>query len=240
MNQLRAALALRAVSQVTKVLEQMMNRVSRRRHAGQHIGQLRAIDVGDEVQAELRIGVFTQRLGGHHRAEIRAADADVDDVPDARAGGAAELAAADRLGQLEHALAFGDDFRHQGDATRHGWLVVRIAQRHVQCRPVFGAVHGRPAEQRLDPARHLACLGQLDQQLEGRCIQPVAGEIQHEVAMLAGEMRVAVRRIEQLTERRAAERDGLLLERLPDRQLIQPAAVLLEAGELVVHRLIWW
>ena len=46
------------------------------------LGEVRRVDVRDEVRAEVLLPVRAQRLGHHHRAEIRAADADVDDVGD--------------------------------------------------------------------------------------------------------------------------------------------------------------
>ena len=42
-----------------------------------------AVDVGDEAEGQVAPAVVTQRFVGHHRAEIGAADADVDDVADA-------------------------------------------------------------------------------------------------------------------------------------------------------------
>ena len=54
-----------------------------------------AIDVGDEAEGEVALAVVLQRLVGHDRAEVGAADADVDDVADALAGVSLPLAAAD-------------------------------------------------------------------------------------------------------------------------------------------------
>ena len=60
-----------------------------------------------------RSAVVAQRLVGHHRAEVGAADADVDDVADRLAGVAGPRAAADALGEVghpvEHLVDLGDD-----------------------------------------------------------------------------------------------------------------------------------
>ena len=49
-------------------------------------GEIRAVDVGDETESHGAVAVVLQRFIGHDRAEIGAADADIDDVADAFAG----------------------------------------------------------------------------------------------------------------------------------------------------------
>jgi hypothetical protein len=46
------------------------------------LGDVRAVDVGDEVHVHAGASSRAQRLGDHHRAEVGAADADVDHVGD--------------------------------------------------------------------------------------------------------------------------------------------------------------
>ena len=58
------------------------------------LGEVGAVDVGDEAERQIAVAVVLERLVGHHRAEVGAADADVDDVADALAGVALPLAAA--------------------------------------------------------------------------------------------------------------------------------------------------
>jgi hypothetical protein len=66
----------------------------------QRLGDVGAVDVGDEmgVQALLRVGL--ERLGDHDRPEVGAADADVDEVGDRLAGVALPFAGADRLRRI--------------------------------------------------------------------------------------------------------------------------------------------
>ena len=127
----RAALALASVSCVVKVFEQMTNRVRRRIDLLQRIGELDAVDVRHAMQADALVAEAGQRLGRHHDAEVGAADADVDDVGEARAGEAEDA-------PLVHA---GDELAHLGELRahlRHDVLPVRlhrtvrtVAQRHV-------------------------------------------------------------------------------------------------------------
>ena len=53
-----------------------------------------------------------QRLVSHHRAEIGAADADVDDVANAFAGVAFPRAAANAVGEVRHFVEHGVDIGH--------------------------------------------------------------------------------------------------------------------------------
>ena len=69
--------------------EQRLGRVE----VARRLGEVGAIDVGDEAHGEIAIAVVAQRLVGHHRAQVRAADSDVDDVADPLAGMALPRAA---------------------------------------------------------------------------------------------------------------------------------------------------
>ena len=64
--------------------------------------QIGGVDVGDEPRRDARVGVVTQRVVHHHRAQVRAADADVDDGLDALAGRPRPLAAAQPVGEVAH------------------------------------------------------------------------------------------------------------------------------------------
>ena len=69
----------------------------------ERLGDVRAVDVRHEVRSRMpRLPVRAQRLGDHHRAEVGAADADVDDVGDRLAGVALPRAAAHAVGELAH------------------------------------------------------------------------------------------------------------------------------------------
>jgi len=63
------------------------------------IGEGRTVNVGNETELHRGIGKVTQRVVGHFRPEIRAADADVDHVLDRLAGVAFPFAAAHAPGE---------------------------------------------------------------------------------------------------------------------------------------------
>src|SRR3546814_7804742 len=68
------------------------------------LAEVGAVDVGHEREAHVAITEIAQRLAGHHRAEVRAADADADHVADALARMPRPLPAAHALGEGRHAV----------------------------------------------------------------------------------------------------------------------------------------
>ena len=92
-----------------------------------------------------------QRFVGHDRAEIGAADADIDDVADALAGMAFPCAAADPVGKIRHLVQHRMDLGHDILAVDQDGRSARRPQRHVQHRAVLGDVDLVAAEHRLDP-----------------------------------------------------------------------------------------
>ena len=66
------------------------------------LGQVGRVDVGDEPEGQRPVGVVAQRQVGHRRAEVGAADADVDDGPDPLAGVPGPRAAAHPVGEVGH------------------------------------------------------------------------------------------------------------------------------------------
>ena len=69
-----------------------------RPHAAEDGGDVVAVDVGNEVEFELRVGEGGERADRHLRPEVAAADADVDDVAKLAGVGART----DRVGKNEH------------------------------------------------------------------------------------------------------------------------------------------
>ena len=53
---------------------------ARRVEPPDRVAHVRAVDVGDEMAAQLRLRERRQRLGRHGRPKVRSADADIDDV----------------------------------------------------------------------------------------------------------------------------------------------------------------
>ena len=151
-SQSRALSALVIVSSVVKVFddddEQRLGRVE----VARRLDEVGAVDVGDEAEGQRAVAVVAQRLVGHHRPEVGAADADVDDVPDALAGVALPLAAADAVGEaghlVEHRVHVGDDVRR-----RRRRSTASRGARSATCSDgaVLGDVDLLAAEHRVDP-----------------------------------------------------------------------------------------
>ena len=121
------------------------------------------VDVGDEPALQTVLDVGLQRLVGHHRAEVGAADADVDDRPDPLAGDAGPLAGADLLGErvdaLEHLVHVGDDVLAV-DLERSR----RRGRRSAVCSTARSSVTlmCSPREHRVPPLGRARLLGQRD------------------------------------------------------------------------------
>ena len=159
--------ALVIVSSVVKVFDETMNSVS----AGSRSRVASAKSVPSTFETKrnviVAVAVVPQRLVGHHRPEVGAADADVDDVADALAGVALPCRRCAR-GSANSAIlsstacTCGHDVLAVDDDRR----VLRRAQRHVQHRAVLGDVDLLAAEHRVDPLAQARLLGQLQQQLQ--------------------------------------------------------------------------
>jgi len=129
----------------------------------EHMFDLHAVDVGDEVQADAIAAVIDQGFRGHNEAKIGTADADVDDVGDRLPREALELMSVEPIGEVEHLLTFALYERHDVLAVEEQRAVGRPPERDVQGRTVLGTVDMLAREHGLDPGRYLGLLGELDQ-----------------------------------------------------------------------------
>src|SRR3984957_5112529 len=82
-------------------------------------GEIGAIDVGDKAKYHGSVGVVLQGLVCHYRAQVRATDADVDHIPNALAGVALPLAAAQPVGEICHPVEHGLDLGHDVFAVHY-------------------------------------------------------------------------------------------------------------------------
>ena len=81
------------------------------------LGEVGAVHVGDEPEGQVPLAVVLERLVGHHRAEVAAADADVDDVADRLAGVPGPLPRADPVGERAHPAEHLVHVRHHVGAV---------------------------------------------------------------------------------------------------------------------------
>ena len=107
----------------------------------QRIGNVRTVDVGNEMRA-WAIVEWSQCQRRHHWAEIGAANADIDDVGDFLAGRTFEKARADCIGKLAHRRQNAVDVRHHVLAVDQHWRVRTVAQCGMKNGTVFGEVDG--------------------------------------------------------------------------------------------------
>ena len=127
-----------------------MNSVSAGIEIAHRLGEVRAVDIGDEAEGHRAVAVVPQRLVGHDRPEIGAADADIDHIADALAGMAFPCPAAHPLGEVRHLVQHRMDVGHDIPAIENDGSPARRAQRHMQHRAVLGDVDLVAAEHRVD------------------------------------------------------------------------------------------
>ena len=108
---------------------------SGRVEAPERVAEIGAIDVGDEMAAQLRLPEGRKRPRGHRRPEIGAADADVDDVGERLAEPAAAQALAHIGGEGEHAVALLGDIGREIVASDHDRRGVRDCAAPYAARP---------------------------------------------------------------------------------------------------------
>ena len=70
-SQARAVWAFVIVSSVVNVFDETMKSVSSGLEVAGRLGEVRAVDVGDEPERQVAPAVVAQRLVGHHRARGR-------------------------------------------------------------------------------------------------------------------------------------------------------------------------
>jgi hypothetical protein len=115
------------------------------------LGEVGAVDIGDEPERQLPVGHVPQRLVRHHRPKIGAPDADVDDRADWPAGIAFPGAAADLPAECRHPAQYLVHVGHDIMAVAEDLLSLRGAEGHVEHRAVFGGVDFFTGEHRVDP-----------------------------------------------------------------------------------------
>ena len=158
-SQSRAVRALVIVSSVVKVLDETMNSVS----AGSRSRVASAKSVPSTLETKRNVrsrsAVVPQRLVGHHRPEIGAADPDVDDVPDALAGVAVPRAAAHAVGEGGHPVEHRVDLRAPRSRRRRR-STRRAGARSATCSTARSSVMliFSPREHRVDALAQAALL----------------------------------------------------------------------------------
>ena len=204
-----------------------MNSVSRGIEVAGGLGEVGGVHVGHEPERDVPRRVVPQRLVRHHRAEVRAADPDVQHVPDRLAGVALPLPGPDPVREVRHPVQDLVDLPHHVGAVHDQRRGPRHPQRHVQDGPVLGHVDVLAAEHGVPPFRHAGLGGQFDQQPHGLVGDPVLRVVQVEPGRLRAQPLASPRiRGEQLPQMLAGDLRVVPPQRLPClplRQRCQPS-----------------
>ena len=147
------------------------------------LGLVVGVDVGDIAAVDTGVGVGTQGLVGHDRAQIGATDADGHQMLDLLAGNALPLTGAHALGKGVHAV---EDLVHVGDDVlavndELPLLACRAAQRGVQDGTVLGGVDVLAGEHGIAALLKLHLAGKIAQQLDGLIGHQVLGQVEVQV-----------------------------------------------------------
>ena len=147
------------------------------------LGLVVGIDVGDIAAINTGVGIGTQGLVSHDRAQVGAADADGHQVLDLFAGNTLPLTGAHALGEGIHAV---EDLVHVGDDIlavndELALLACRAAQRGVQDGAVLGGVDVLAGEHGVAALLELHLAGKIAQQLDGLIGHQVLRQIEVQV-----------------------------------------------------------
>ena len=143
------------------------HRGARRIQSRHQRGGRAGVGIVEEMHAEAAVVEVAQRLHGQPRAEVGAADADVDDVGD--------LAGAQRRDQRTHALERRRNLRTRG--LDHRTATERRAQRGMQGGPAFRWIDDGAVEHRAHALGNLGRPRHRRQVRPGRAVHALAGEV---------------------------------------------------------------
>ena len=76
------------------------------------LGEIGSVDIGDEAENHIAGAILAECLIGHDRPQVRAADADIDDIANPLAGMAFPGAAAHAVCEVRHLIENGMNLGH--------------------------------------------------------------------------------------------------------------------------------
>ena len=190
----------------------------RRVQVAGRLHEIGPIDVRHEAKRHRAIAVVLERLVGHHRAEVGAADADVDDVANALAGVPRPRAAPHPVREVGQCAEYGVDLGHHVLAVHDDGRAAGGAQGDMQDGPVFRLVDLVSSEHAVDALAQAGLFGQSTEQAEGLVGDAILRVVEIDANRLRGQP-LAARRVggEELAE---VQLPNLLVvgrERLPCR-----------------------
>ena len=178
--------------------------------------QVDRVDIGDEPADQIGRGVVGQGLGGHGRSQVRAANADVDDGPDALPGGTDPGTGADAVGEIPHSAQHGVHVAGDILAVHREPFPFGQAQRDMEDGPVLGGVDVIAGEHGVAAGLHPGGSGHAQQEPHRLVGDAVLGVIEHQIASAGSEaggpLGVASEELAQVPVTHVAE---VRFERLP-------------------------
>ena len=139
------------------------------------------------MHSEVWAGESHERLAGHFRPQVRAANADIDHIPDGFAAVSQPSAAAHFVAECGHAFEHLLYVRHNIGAVNEDRLVRAVSECGMQHGSVFGFVDMLSVEHILDGLGQPGLLGQGDEQAHGFFGDNILGVVQEEVEELEAE-----------------------------------------------------
>ena len=156
-----------------------------------------------------------KRKNRHRRAEIGAADADIDHIGN-RAALPREPSGTQIMGEGHHpGVRLAHRRHHICPVDQH--RAIEIAQRRMQDRASLGLVDLRAREHRLALGRNASVLGQRDQQITGCLVDIGFGVVKKQPFSLGAESLRAGSGVKELQQRASPHRLGLRRQLVPDR-----------------------
>ena len=158
-------------------------------------GEVRRVNVGDELRANTRYLVGTQCLGSHGGAQVRAADADVDDLLDGVARMSQPRAGAQCGGEVAHAAENLMDISSDVLAINAQVLLYGQAQCGVQDSAILGVVEVFAGEHGVAAALDVRSAGKVHELGHDVLIDEVLRQIHMQARGVEGVVRGAGRRV---------------------------------------------
>ena len=125
--------------------------------------------------------VRTQRFGHHHRSQIRASDADVDDVRYPFSREASPCATSNGVTEGPHLFEDGIDFRHDVLAIHEDGTVASVAKCHMQNGTILRCVDPFTSEHGIAKSLDTGLVGEPSEQRQRVIGDSMLGEIDQEV-----------------------------------------------------------
>jgi hypothetical protein len=145
------------------------------------LGDMRTVYVRDEMNRKVVRAIRLERLGHHDGSEIRAANADVDDVANALSGVTEPVTISHGLGELAHVGKYAVDVLHHVVTVDENWSVRAVAKRDVEDRTILGRIDLFAVEHALGPRSEFSLTRKVPEQRQCLVSDPVLGEVQEDV-----------------------------------------------------------